>query len=68
MKLVEVISGLVTAQDTVDATLLLAKEMSKITTMSKDVPGFIANRILMPYINEAAFVLEQAIAYNIGDC
>lgn len=62
MKLVEVITGLRTSPETLQTTLSLAAEMGKITTESKDYPGFIANRILMPYINEAAFVLQDGIA------
>jgi 3-hydroxybutyryl-CoA dehydrogenase len=62
MKLVEIIPGLQTSQETLDATLEFAKELGKLTTLSKDVPGFIANRVLMPYINEACNLLEQGIA------
>lgn len=62
MKLVEVITGLRTSPETLETTLSLAAEMGKVTTESKDYPGFIANRILMPYINEAAFVLQDGIA------
>ena len=62
MKLVEVITGLRTSVDTLSTTLTLAAEMGKTTTQSKDFPGFIANRILMPYINEAVFVLQEGIA------
>jgi 3-hydroxybutyryl-CoA dehydrogenase len=62
MKLVEIIPGLVTAQSTLEATLNLAKSLGKITTLSSDTPGFIANRILMPYINEAAVLLETGVA------
>jgi 3-hydroxybutyryl-CoA dehydrogenase len=40
----------------------LAKEMGKVTVMSKDMPGFIVNRILMPMINEACFTLQEGIA------
>jgi 3-hydroxybutyryl-CoA dehydrogenase len=54
MKLVEIIPGLQTDSETLDRTLALAKEMNKTTTKARDVPGFIANRILIPYINEAA--------------
>ena len=39
--------------------------MDKITTKSKDIPGFIANRILMPYINEAIYVLQEGIASKV---
>ncbi|KAI9106298.1 3-hydroxyacyl-CoA dehydrogenase [Phlyctochytrium arcticum] len=62
MKLVEIIPGLATSAETLQTTLDLAKRMGKITTESADMPGFIANRILMPYINEAVFVLQDGIA------
>lgn len=62
MKLVEVIPGLSTSNDTLSTTLSLAKAMGKTTTLSRDSPGFIANRVLMPYINEAVFVLQEGIA------
>jgi 3-hydroxybutyryl-CoA dehydrogenase len=62
MKLVEIIPGLGTSDETLKSTLDLAKQMGKITTQSSDVPGFIANRILMPYINEAVYVLQEGIS------
>ena len=62
MKLVEIIPGLATSSDTLARTLSLARDMGKTTTVSQDVPGFIANRLLMPYINEAIMVLEQGVA------
>ncbi|KAI8618498.1 3-hydroxyacyl-CoA dehydrogenase [Chytriomyces sp. MP71] len=62
MQLVEIIPGLATSPETLSATLELAKRMGKITTESADVPGFIANRVLMPYINEAVYVLQEGIA------
>lgn len=55
---VEIISGLQTSQNTVKTALDLCKSMGKITSQSADTPGFIANRILMPYINEAIICLE----------
>lgn len=61
MKLVEVITGLRTSTSTLDTTLVLAASMGKTTTKSNDVPGFIANRLLMPYINEAIVALETGI-------
>jgi 3-hydroxybutyryl-CoA dehydrogenase len=61
MKLVEVIRGLQTSDETYDRTITLAKAMNKTTTLSKDSPGFIANRILMPYINEAIQCLHEGI-------
>ncbi|KYQ91444.1 3-hydroxybutyryl-CoA dehydrogenase [Tieghemostelium lacteum] len=61
MQLVEVIPGLQTSSETNNITLELAKKMGKTTTMSKDMPGFIANRLLMPYINEAAQALFEGL-------
>lgn len=61
MKLVEIITGIQTSQETLERTLELAKSFGKVTTRSKDVPGFIANRLLMPYINEAIFALQEGI-------
>jgi 3-hydroxybutyryl-CoA dehydrogenase len=62
MKLVEIIPGLATSAETLGKTLALAADMGKTTSQSSDMPGFIANRILMPYINEAIFVLQDNIA------
>lgn len=62
MKIVELITGDGTSETTLAKTADLAKRMGKITTRSKDKPGFIANRILMPYINEAVRVLEEGTA------
>ncbi|KAJ2828891.1 hypothetical protein IWW50_001145 [Coemansia erecta] len=62
MKLVEVIPGLQTSEQTLGTTLALAEKMGKTTTMSQDIPGFIANRLLMPYINEAVIALQEGVA------
>lgn len=61
MKLIEIIRGLRTSEETLQATKALAREMDKETTTSRDVPGFIANRLLMPYVNEAVFALYEGI-------
>lgn len=61
MKLVEVIKGCETAASTIKATEELVARMDKVFTCSEDVPGFIANRILMPYINEAVFALYEVV-------
>lgn len=58
---VEIITGLQTSQDTIDTSLELMKRMGKIAARSTDSPGFLANRILMPYINEAISCLENGI-------
>ena len=62
MKLVEVISGAATSEETLKITLDLAGDMGKITTSSADYPGFIANRLLMPYINESVYALMEGVA------
>jgi 3-hydroxybutyryl-CoA dehydrogenase len=62
MQLVEIIPGLRTSDDTLALTLSMATRMGKKTTQSLDIPGFIANRLLMPYINEAVIALETGIA------
>jgi len=62
MKLVEIIPGLRTSNETLKTTLELAKSFGKITAQSSDSPGFIANRILMPYINEAITALHEGVA------
>lgn len=61
MKLIEIISGLQTNEETLEKTKELALKMNKTCTYSRDIPGFIANRILMPYINEAVFTLYEGI-------
>ena len=62
MSLVEVIRGLQTDDATHSSTLKLAEAMGKTCSTARDTPGFIANRVLMPYINEAVFALYE----NIG--
>lgn len=62
MPLVEVIRGLRTDDETLSRTLSLCSAMRKEHATSEDRPGFVANRILMPYINEAIFVLQEGIA------
>ena len=61
MKLVEIIRGLQTDDATYEATIALAKRMGKTTITSKDCPGFIVNRILIPLINEACFALQEGL-------
>lgn len=61
MKLVEVIRGLATDDDTFNFVTELVKSMGKEFTVSKDYPGFIANRILIPMINEAIFAYYEGI-------
>ena len=61
MKLVEVIRGLATSEETFSITWDLCKKFSKTPAEANDFPGFIANRILMPMINEAIFCLYQSV-------
>lgn len=61
MKLVELIRGLATADETCAAVEAAAQKMGKTTVWGRDMPGFIVNRVLMPYINEAVYALYEGI-------
>lgn len=61
MKLVEGIRGLQTSDQTFSRVAAITERMEKVLVESKDMPGFMVNRILMPMINEAAFVLQEGI-------
>jgi len=61
MKLVEVIRGLETSDETTAVTLEVCRKMGKEPVEAKDSPGFISNRILCPMINEAIFALQEGI-------
>jgi 3-hydroxybutyryl-CoA dehydrogenase len=61
MKLVEVIPGLETSEETKKITFDLAEKLGKTPIESNDFPGFIANRILMPMINEAIYALMEGV-------
>jgi 3-hydroxybutyryl-CoA dehydrogenase len=62
MKLVEVIRGLATSDETFNVTAELVAKLGKEMAVSADYPGFIVNRILIPMINEAAYALFEGIA------
>ena len=62
MKLVEVIPGADTAEETVDMVSSLAKEIGKEPVRAKETPGFIVNRILNPLVNEAAIAYQEGVA------
>lgn len=62
MKLVEVIPGIVTADETAQTVIEVAKKIGKDPVLAKESPGFIVNRILVPYMNEAANVYQEGIA------
>jgi 3-hydroxybutyryl-CoA dehydrogenase len=61
MVLVELIKGMDTNQETYDLVKSLSEQMGKVPVESNDYPGFIANRILMPMINEAVFALMEGV-------
>jgi 3-hydroxybutyryl-CoA dehydrogenase len=61
MVLVELIKGMATSQEAFDQVEALAKKMNKVPVEAHDFPGFIANRILMPMINEAVFALMEGV-------
>ncbi|ABC64928.1 3-hydroxyacyl-CoA dehydrogenase NAD-binding domain-containing protein [Erythrobacter litoralis] len=66
MGLIEVIPGLATAKDVEERTVAFAESLGKQVVLSQDEPGFVVNRILLPMINEAIFVLGQSTA-SIAD-
>jgi 3-hydroxybutyryl-CoA dehydrogenase len=62
MKLIEVIKGYSTSQATLDYIMILSKEIGKSPVEVNDFPGFVANKILMPMINEAIITLNEGVA------
>lgn len=62
MGLIEVIPGLATAPETTERTSAFARDLGKEVVLSQDEPGFVVNRILLPMINEAVFLLGQSTA------
>jgi 3-hydroxybutyryl-CoA dehydrogenase len=62
MKLVEVVRGLSTSDNTRDIVFSLIKKLNKVPVEVNDVPGFVTNRLLMPMINEAVFCLMEGVA------
>ncbi|EAW20465.1 3-hydroxyacyl-CoA dehydrogenase family protein [Aspergillus fischeri NRRL 181] len=58
---VEIIAGLQTSKETMDTAIAFVQRMGKVAAVSADSPGFLANRILMPYINEAIICLETGV-------
>ena len=61
MKLVEVIRGIATSDETYEITWALSEKFGKTPALANDYPGFIANRILMPMINEAIYTLYHGV-------
>jgi 3-hydroxybutyryl-CoA dehydrogenase len=62
LKLVEVIRGVDTSDETAAAIVQLARDLGKEPAEARDFPGFVSNRILMPFVNEAAYALMEGVA------
>jgi 3-hydroxybutyryl-CoA dehydrogenase len=62
LELVEVVRGRDTSDETAAAIIELARELDKTPAVANDFPGFVSNRILMPYINEAVYALQDGVA------
>lgn len=62
MSLVEVVNGYSTSKETTAAVMDLARKLHKVPCKANDYPGFVANRILMPMINEAVYTLYEGVA------
>jgi len=62
MKLVEIIPGLDTSQETIDDTVTFTESLRKLAIVVQECPGFLVNRLLMPYLNEASWCLQEGAA------
>jgi 3-hydroxybutyryl-CoA dehydrogenase len=62
LKLVEVIRAVQTSDETAGAVVALAEDLGKTPAEANDFPGFVSNRILMPFVNEAAYALMEGVA------
>jgi 3-hydroxybutyryl-CoA dehydrogenase len=62
MELVEVIRAVQTSDETAVATVELARDLGKVPAEARDFPGFVSNRILMPFVNEAAYAFMEGVA------
>lgn len=62
MKLVEIIPGLDTSQETVDDVVMFAESLRKIPVVVKECAGYLVNRILMPFLNESVYALQEGAA------
>src|ERR671922_1440948 len=62
LQLVEIVRGRETSDETAEAITELAEELGKTPAVANDFPGFVSNRILMPFINEAVYALQDGVA------
>jgi 3-hydroxybutyryl-CoA dehydrogenase len=61
MRLVEIIRGLQTSDETCERAKSVAAKMGKVSVSARDMPGFIVNRMLIPFLNEACFALQEGL-------
>ena len=61
MKLVEVIPGLETSEETTNDVITFAESLRKLPVRVNECPGFLVNRILIPFVNEAAYALQEGV-------
>ena len=61
MKLCEIVRGVQSSDNTIQVLTALARAMGKTTILSKDIPGFLVNRMLIPFLNEACFALQEGV-------
>ena len=61
MKLCEIVRGVQSSDHTIQTLTALARQMGKTTILSKDIPGFLVNRMLIPFLNEACFALQEGV-------
>jgi 3-hydroxybutyryl-CoA dehydrogenase len=61
MKLCEIVRGVQTSNDTFETTIKLAERLGKTVIRSNDAPGFLVNRMLIPFLNEACFTLQEGV-------
>jgi 3-hydroxybutyryl-CoA dehydrogenase len=61
MKLCEIVRGVQSSDQTIATVTSLARKMGKTTILSKDIPGFLVNRMLIPFLNEACFALQEGV-------
>jgi 3-hydroxybutyryl-CoA dehydrogenase len=66
MKLVEIVKGVRTSEDTVNTAKKVCDSMGKVAVVVDDSPGFVSNRVLMPLVNEAVFCLQEGVASREG--
>jgi 3-hydroxybutyryl-CoA dehydrogenase len=62
LKLVEVVRAMQTSDETAAAIVALAEDLGRVPAEARDFPGFVSNRILMPFLNEAAYALMEGVA------